>query len=71
MQKPKRLNQKQVKIMSNNTKDKGGKRDWSMALGLYPGILFGMRSYHGPTHSQHVFYLPVVDLAIEIENEPI
>ena len=55
MQKPKRLNQKQVKIMSNNTKDKGGKRDWSMALGFYPGILFGMRSYHGPTHSQHVF----------------
>jgi len=57
--------------MSNNTKDKGGKRDWSMALGLYPGILFGMRSYHGPTHSQHVIYLPFVDLAIEIENEPI
>ena len=57
--------------MSNNTEDKGGKRDWSMALGFYPGILFGMRSYHGPTHSQHVFYLPFVDLAIEIENEPI
>ena len=57
--------------MSNNTKDKGGRRDWSMALGLYPGILFGMRSYHGPTHSQHVIYLPFVDLAIEIENEPI
>jgi len=57
--------------MSNNTKDKGGKRDWSMALGFYPGILFGMRTYHGPTHSQTVFYLPFVDLAIEIENEPI
>ena len=57
--------------MSNNTKDKGGKRDWSMALGLYPGILFGMRTYHGPTHSQTVFYLPFVDIAIEIENEPI
>ena len=57
--------------MSNNTKDKGGKRDWSMALGFYPGILFGMRTYHGPTPSQTVFYLPFVDLAIEIENEPI
>ena len=30
--------------MSNNTKDKGGK-DWSMALGLYPGILFGVSTY--------------------------
>jgi len=57
--------------MSNNTEGKENKRDWSMALGFYPGILFGMRSYHGPTHSQHVFYLPFVDLAIEIENEPI
>ena len=57
--------------MSNNTEDKGSKRDWSMALGLYPGILFGVRTYHGPTHSQTVFYLPFVDIAIEIENEPI
>ena len=56
--------------MSNNTEGKGS-RDWSMALGFYPGILFGMRSYHGPTHSQHVFYLPFVDLAIEVENESI
>ena len=56
--------------MSNNTEGKEDK-NWSMALGLYPGILFGVRTYHGPTHSQTVFYLPFVDLAIEIENEPI
>ena len=52
--------------MSNNTKGKEGKRDWSMALGLYPGILFGMRTYIEDTQTTHVFYLPFIDLAIEI-----
>jgi|GEM_PF-601005 hypothetical protein len=41
---------------------------WSMALGTYPGILFGARTYEGPTHTQHVLYLPFVDIAIEIEH---
>jgi hypothetical protein len=54
--------------MSKNTKDKEGKKDWSMAIGLYPGILFGVRTYEGPTHTQTVFYLPFIDLAIEKEN---
>ena len=54
--------------MSKNTKDKADKKDWSMALGLYPGILFGVRTYEGPTHTQTVFYLPFIDIAIEKEN---
>ena len=54
--------------MSKNTEDKEGKKDWSMAIGLYHGILFGVRTYEGPTHTQTVFYLPFVDLAIEKEN---
>lgn len=53
--------------MSNNTEDKAGK-NWTMALGLYPGILFGVRTYHGPQYSQTVIYLPFIDLAIEWEN---
>lgn len=53
--------------MSKNTKAKGGK-EWSVSLGTYPGFLFGMRTYNGDTHTQHVVYLPFVDLAIEIEN---
>jgi hypothetical protein len=52
--------------MSKNIEDKGS--SWSMALGTYPGILFGARTYHGPTHTQHVLYLPFVDIAIEIEH---
>ena len=54
--------------MSKNTEGKADKKDWSMALGLYPGILFGVRTYQGPTHTQTVFYLPFIDLAIEKEN---
>jgi len=52
--------------MSKNIEDK--ESSWSMALGTYPGILFGVRTYEGPTHTQHVFYLPFVDIAIEIKN---
>ena len=53
--------------MSKNTKGKADK-DWSLSLGTYPGILFGMRTYHGDTHSQTVFYLPFIDIAIEFEK---
>ena len=53
--------------MSKNTEGKVAK-EWSISLGTYPGILFGVRTYHGDTHTQYVFYLPFIDLAIEIEN---
>jgi hypothetical protein len=56
-----------VKIMSKNTKGKANK-DWSLSLGTYPGILFGIRTYHGDTHSQTVFYLPFIDVAYEVER---
>ena len=56
-----------VKIMSKNIKDKGVK-GWSVSIGLYPGILFGMRSYHEEDFTTHVFYLPFIDLAIEIDK---
>ena len=56
--------------MSKNTEGKENKKtkEWSISLGFYPGILLGMRSYHGDTHHQHVVYLPFIDIAIEIEN---
>jgi len=53
--------------MSKNTKGKDDK-DWSISLGTYPGILFGVRTYNGDTHSQTVFYLPFIDIAIEFEK---
>jgi|TARA_Y100000114_G_scaffold97599_1_gene90853 predicted glycosyl hydrolase (DUF1957 family) len=52
--------------MSKNIEDK--ESNWSMALGLYPGLLFGVRTYEGPVWSQVVFYVPFIDLAIEWKN---
>lgn len=52
--------------MSNATGDKGNNPVWSLSLGFYPGVLFGMRTYEEENQTTHVFYLPFVDLAIEI-----
>ena len=51
--------------MSKNIEDKGNKF-WSLSIGTYPGILFGMRTYTEDTQTTHVFYLPFIDLALEV-----
>ncbi len=49
-------------------------KDWDLSIGFYPGILIGMRTYHGLNDEgqyriSHVFYLPLIDLCINIYNE--
>ena len=46
--------------------DKENSPAWAVSFGFYPGILFGMRTYDEEKQTTHVFYLPFVDLAIEI-----
>ena len=41
---------------------------WSITIGFYPGILFGFRTYEEKDFSTHVFYLPFIDFALEIDN---
>ena len=53
--------------MSKNIEGKANK-EWSISLGFYPGILIGARTYYGDTHTQHVIYLPFIDIAFEFEN---
>lgn len=53
--------------MSKNTEDKES-REWSLEIGLYPGILFGMRSYNYEESTVWVLYLPFVDIALEVDN---
>lgn len=67
MQKQNQANLKQVKIMSKDTEDKGG-RNWELSIGLYPGILFGSRLYEEAEYNTWVFYLPFIDVALIIEN---
>ena len=46
-------------------------RNWDVSIGLYPGILFGMRTYKSQIGGKttHVFYLPLIDLCIDIYHE--
>ena len=44
------------------------KDNWSLSLGFYPGILFGCRAYEEETQLTYVFYIPFVDIAVEIYN---
>ena len=46
-------------------------RKWDLSIGLYPGLLIGMRTYGGQIggKTSHVFYLPLVDLCINIYHE--
>ena len=44
-------------------------KDWDLSIGLYPGILIGMRTYNGINKVSHVFYLPLIDLCINVYNE--
>jgi len=43
-------------------------RNWSLTIGLYPGILFGYRGYEEVDFTTHVIYLPFIDFALEIEH---
>tara|TARA_R100001463_G_scaffold65951_1_gene119280 strand:- start:117 stop:275 length:159 start_codon:yes stop_codon:yes gene_type:complete len=52
--------------MSN--KSKREERGWILTVGLYPGILFGVRTYKEKDYSTHVLYLPLIDIALEIDN---
>ena len=42
--------------------------NWSLSIGLYHGIVVGIRSYPEKDYVQHVLYLPFVDICLEIER---
>ena len=42
------------------------KRNWSLSVGMYPGVLLGARTYDEEEQVTHVLYLPFVDVALEI-----
>jgi hypothetical protein len=41
-------------------------KSWTIEIGLYPGVLLGIRSYKQEDRSIHVLYLPFVDIAFYI-----
>lgn len=43
--------------------------NWSLSIGLYPGILVGFRSYESEEKTTHVLYIPFIDLALEVYHD--
>lgn len=44
------------------------KKGWELAVGLYPGILFGFRTYEEPYYNTHVLYLPFINILLTIDK---
>lgn len=43
---------------------------WELSVGLYPGILIGARSYTNKETTDHVLYMPFIELCLTIyKNE--
>ena len=40
--------------------------DWELSFGTYPGFLIGIRSYTEQYRTNHVLYLPFVDICLTI-----
>jgi len=43
--------------------------NYTLSIGLYPGILLGTRSYEFPDSTMYVFYVPFIQLMLEIYDE--
>ena len=41
-------------------------KSWSLEIGFYSGIVFGVRTYEEEGQTTHVFYLPLIDIALEV-----
>ena len=42
---------------------------WQLEIGVYPGILLGVRSYPETKFTEHVLYLPFFELVLTIHYE--
>lgn len=42
--------------------------NWILEIGFYPGVLIGARSYIQDNISEHVLYIPFVEICLTIEN---
>jgi|TARA_Y100001937_G_scaffold102223_1_gene140510 hypothetical protein len=42
---------------------------WEISLGLYPGVLVGVRSYPEETFIEHVLYIPFVEICLTMHYE--
>ena len=43
-------------------------RVWVLSAGIYPGILFGIRTYREKESTEYVLYVPFFDISVTIYN---
>ena len=43
-------------------------KDWELSFGFYSGILLGFRTYREEEKSNHVLYIPFVDVCLTVHN---
>ena len=43
--------------------------EWELSFGLYPGVVIGIRSYPSEKYTEHVLYLPFVELCLTVNYE--
>ena len=44
-------------------------KDWDLSFGFYPGIMLGFRSYKEVKKTNHVVYIPFVDMCLTVYND--
>jgi len=70
--KQKHLDLNRLSTTKKNIEDKVKKdkmKAYRISIGLYPGVLIGIRTYEQDDVVQHVVYLPFVDIAFEYVKE--
>ena len=70
--KQKHLDLNRLSTTKKNIEDKAKKnkmKAYRISIGLYPGVLIGVRTYEQDDVVQHVVYLPFVDIAFEYVKE--
>jgi len=40
------------------------REDWDLSIGFYSGILLGFRTYEEQTKTNHVLYVPFIDVCL-------
>ena len=44
-------------------------KDWEFSIGTYTGVLIGFRSYQEEQKTNHVIYIPLVDICFTVYND--
>ena len=44
------------------------KNKWELSFGFYPGVLLGIRSYREVNKTNHVLYLPFIDICLKLNK---